>query len=214
MPADFNKPAITDLYAGVLAQLRSNDSDLAIGLDPAFTTPVNIPNNAIRWSSTASKWQKYNSSTTTWNDLAATYSISISGSAVTAQNLLLTDNSTNIANTAFVNSYVATKAVIKDSATGSAALPVGSTAQRSPTAQGLLRFNTDLGRFEGNNGTAWGSLGGAAGGGSDSVFYLNDQVINTSYTIAPAQNAMTAGPITVANGVVVTVSNGSVWTVV
>ena len=105
-------------------------------------------------------------------------------------------------------------AVGYDTTTGSAAIPSGTTAQRSANATGLLRFNTDIGRPEINNGTSWGSLGGATGGGNDAVFYLNDKTINNNYTIAATQNAMTAGPITIANGVTVTVSNGAVWTVI
>lgn len=106
------------------------------------------------------------------------------------------------------------KAVAYDVTTGSAQLPVGTTAQRSSNGAGKLRYNSDIGRPEVNNGTAWGSLGGATGGGNDAVFYLNDQFVNTDYTVASTQNAMTAGPITISNGVTVTVSNGAVWTIV
>lgn len=52
---------------------------------------------------------------------------------------------------------------------------------------------------------------GATGNG---VFYENDQIVTGSYTITTNKNAMTAGPITVAAGVTVTVPAGSVWTVV
>lgn len=56
--------------------------------------------------------------------------------------------------------------------------------------------------------------GGAVGGGDDKIFYLNDQTVNVTYNIPSNQNAMSAGPITIANGVTVTVPNGSTWTVV
>jgi hypothetical protein len=104
--------------------------------------------------------------------------------------------------------------VDKDSAVGAAAIPAGSTAQRPANGAGKFRFNTDTSRAEINNGTAWGSLGGASGGGNDSVFYMNDQTVTANFTIPTGQNAMSAGPITIANGVTVTVSNGSVWTIV
>ena len=55
---------------------------------------------------------------------------------------------------------------------------------------------------------------GAVGGGSDEVFYLNGQTVGTSYTVPSGQNAMSAGPITIADGVVVTISSGSTWVVV
>jgi hypothetical protein len=55
---------------------------------------------------------------------------------------------------------------------------------------------------------------GATGGGSDQVFYLNGQVVNTSYTIPAGTNAMSAGPITIADGATVTVPSGTSWTIV
>jgi hypothetical protein len=57
-------------------------------------------------------------------------------------------------------------------------------------------------------------IGGATGAGTDRTFYENDQSVNTDYTITTNKNAMSAGPITVANGVTVTVPNGSTWTIV
>lgn len=57
-------------------------------------------------------------------------------------------------------------------------------------------------------------IGGATGSGTDRVFYVNDQTVNFSYSIPNGKNAMTAGPVTVQNGVTVTVPDGSVWTVV
>ena len=56
--------------------------------------------------------------------------------------------------------------------------------------------------------------GGATGGGSDQVFFENSQVVTTNYTITAGKNAMTAGPITINGGVVVTVPSGSVWSIV
>lgn len=58
------------------------------------------------------------------------------------------------------------------------------------------------------------SSGGPTGGGSDQVFFVNDQTVTTNYTIPSGKNAMSAGPITVSGGVVVTVPSGSKWTVV
>jgi hypothetical protein len=56
--------------------------------------------------------------------------------------------------------------------------------------------------------------GGATGGGADQVFFQNSQVVTTSYTITTGKNAMSAGPITINSGVVVTIPSGSVWTIV
>lgn len=90
-------------------------------------------------------------------------------------------------------------------------LPSGATGSRpaSPTV-GDTRYNTTTNAAEVWNGSQWGSLGGAQQG----IFYLNDKSVATDFTIGGTQNAMTAGPITIANGVTVTVSDGATWTIV
>jgi len=106
--------------------------------------------------------------------------------------------------------------VTETSSTGSAELPVGTTAQRdgSPSA-GYIRYNTTLSSFEGYNGSAWGSIGGGAtGGGSDAVFIENDQTVTTDYTITADKNAMSTGPVTIDTGVTVTVPTGSRYVVI
>ena len=52
------------------------------------------------------------------------------------------------------------------------------------------------------------------GGGTDKVFYLNDNTVTTSYTIPENKNAMSAGPITISVGATVSISTGSNWVVV
>ena len=44
--------------------------------------------------------------------------------------------------------------------------------------------------------------------------YENINKISLSYTISPNSNALTAGPKTVADGVTVTISDGSTWTII
>jgi hypothetical protein len=101
------------------------------------------------------------------------------------------------------------------STTDAILIPVGTTAQRPTGATGYLRYNSTLSSFEGYNGAAWGSIGGGAtGGGTDQVFYLNGQTVNTDYTISATSNAGTFGPITIASGATVTVSSGSTWSIV
>ena len=91
---------------------------------------------------------------------------------------------------------------------------VASTAMTSSQV-GYIRYNSDLGRFEGFSGTAWGSLGGGAtGGGADQVFMENDQVVTANYSITSGKNAVSAGDITINSGVTVTVPSGSRWVIV
>jgi hypothetical protein len=57
-------------------------------------------------------------------------------------------------------------------------------------------------------------LKAATGGGNDKVFYENDQVVTTSYTLTTGKNAVTAGPITINNGATVTVPDDQSWSIV
>jgi hypothetical protein len=56
-------------------------------------------------------------------------------------------------------------------------------------------------------------LRSATGGGSDEVFFQNDQTVTTNYTIPADKNAMSTGPITINAGVTVTVSTGARYVV-
>lgn len=58
------------------------------------------------------------------------------------------------------------------------------------------------------------ATGGATGGGTDKVFYVNDQSVTANYSIPSGKNAVTAGPISIGTGVTVTVPTGSVWAIV
>lgn len=100
-------------------------------------------------------------------------------------------------------------------ATGSTILPAGTTAQRdgSPSA-GYFRYNTTNAAFEGYNGSAWGSVGGASGGGGNPFVYENDITVTADYTLTTNKNGMSAGPITINSGVTVTVPSGSTWVIV
>ena len=44
--------------------------------------------------------------------------------------------------------------------------------------------------------------------------YENTNRISANYTISPNSNALTAGPVTVVDGVTVTISDGSTWTII
>jgi hypothetical protein len=89
MSTDFTKPVVGDAYATLLPGIVTAINDLARGLEPTLTgTSTNVPTGAIRWNAGTSLWERYNG--TSWAALAATYGISISGSAgsaATASNL-------------------------------------------------------------------------------------------------------------------------------
>ena len=95
-------------------------------------------------------------------------------------------------------------------------LPDGTTGERPGTpANGMIRYNTTLGTFEGYKAGAWGAIGGGAtGGSSDDVFYENGQTVTTSYTLTTSKNALSAGPITINSGATVTIPSGQSWSIV
>jgi len=75
-----------------------------------------------------------------------------------------------------------------------------------------VSINTDTDTFEGFDGTAWGSIGGGASAGG--AIYEVSQTISADYTITAGTNGLSAGPITIDDGVTVTIPSGSTWTIV
>jgi hypothetical protein len=51
-------------------------------------------------------------------------------------------------------------------------------------------------------------------GAKEGIFWENSQTISSNYTITSGKNAGTFGPVTIADGVTVTIPDGSTWTVV
>ena len=85
----------------------------------------------------------------------------INSAEVITGNLRISGNTINATN---VNSNIelipSGTGVVKINSTQSLQIPVGSSGQRPTAATGQIRYNTDLGRFEGYNGTVWTQLGG------------------------------------------------------
>ena len=54
----------------------------------------------------------------------------------------------------------------------------------------------------------------ASGAALDQIFYQNGQTVTADYTIQTNYNAISAGPISINSGVVVTVPSNSVWSIV
>lgn len=62
--------------------------------------------------------------------------------------------------------------------------------------------------------TYYGHKLGATPSAANDIFYENSTTVASNYTITSGKNAMTAGPVTIASGVTVTVPSGSRWAVV
>jgi cytoskeletal protein CcmA (bactofilin family) len=63
----------------------------------------------------------------------------------------------------------------------------------------------------GNDAPTWQDGGGTVASG---CVYENSQTISSNYSVTSGKNAMSAGPITIASGVTVTVTSGSTYTIV
>jgi hypothetical protein len=77
------------------------------------------------------------------------------------------------------------------SGTGAITLPAGTTGQQPTCVSGMLRFNTTTSQFEGYNGTAWASVGGAAIS-NDTTTTTNIYPISASATSGTALTVYTS----------------------
>lgn len=119
--ANWSLPSTASTYVNYTAELDARLDDLAYGLDPALTTVSNVPTNAQRWTSAASKWEKFNG--TAWIDLASTYSINVAtaNALATGRTVSLTGDvtATSAAWTGSTNLSIATTLPTVNSSTGS-----------------------------------------------------------------------------------------------
>ena len=66
-----------------------------------------------------------------------------------------------------------------------------------------------------NGNLSWAAAGGGAvGGGTDNIFWENDQTVTQNYTITNGKNAGSFGPIEIQSGATVTIGAGESWTIV
>jgi len=98
-------------------------------------------------------------------------------------------------------------ALSNDTSTASTLYPVFAGATTG-TAENLYTSNAKL-LYKPSTGELSASIPRASNG-----IFVNTATVSTSYTVATGDNAMSAGVITIANGVTVTVSDGSRWTVI
>jgi hypothetical protein len=150
--------------------------------------------------------------------------------AVTARNETVAARDITITNTAVAQEARDEAEVARDEAvnategkldkiggdTGAGQMPAGTTAQRPAVPQpGMIRVNTETDEWEGHKNGIWDAISGAARGAvGNHVFYENDTEVTADFTIRAGKNAMTAGPVRILPGVVVTIPPGSRWTIV
>ena len=97
---------------------------------------------------------------------------------------------------------------------GAFGVPVGTTGEQPTGAEGMVRYNTTLKRYEGYSNGSWGALGGGAtGGGADRVFQLNTMICTEDFTLPNGESALSAGPIEIEDGVSIEVPDNQSWVV-
>jgi hypothetical protein len=79
--ADHSQPTTLSNYTTFVSQMSARFNDLALALDPATTSPTNLPTGSIGWSSASSSWEKWSGSA--WVALTTAYGINITGNAAT-----------------------------------------------------------------------------------------------------------------------------------
>lgn len=55
---------------------------------------------------------------------------------------------------------------------------------------------------------------GATGGGSDQIFWENGKTVTTAYTVGANSNMTSSGPITISEGITITIASGGEWSIV
>ena len=115
-----------------------------------------------------------------------------------ARNLAnLLNSDTTVTSADILDGTVAT-ADIADNAITAAKIPDGAITAAK------INSGVTLGGayFQGENGT----VGATAGKGD--IFRVHEKELNTNVTIAATDNALASGPLTVASGITLTISNG------
>lgn len=184
-----------------------------LAAEAAATVAANSEAAAIAAASSAATSA---SAATTQAGNAATSAGSAAASASDASDSAIAAEASAVEAAASAASLDAATLMRRTSATGSAKLPAGSTAQRDTSPEpGFMRFNADLQKPEVYKAAGWGSVGGGAtGGGTDEIFHENGQVVTQNYTVRAGRNAGTFGPVDIAPGVTVDIEYGAVWTIV
>lgn len=82
------------------------------------------------------------------------------------------------------------------------AIGVGSSPSYGTSGQALVSNGSGAA-------PSWGTVGAV-----NNIFYTNGNTVTTNYTLATNTNAVSAGPITIADGVTVTLDDNAYWTIV
>jgi hypothetical protein len=159
-----------------------------------YAHPSGAGNNHVPTGGSSGQFLKYSSSgVAVWaadNNDNTTYSVGDGG--LTQNNFTNADHTKLDGVAASANNYT------HPTTAGNHHVPTGGSAGQ------ILAYSA-------SGVAAWAT---AAGGATEGVFYQNDATLATSHSIPTNKNAVSAGPITIASGVTVTVPSGSRWSIV
>jgi hypothetical protein len=147
-------PAQSKAYV-VINKTSSTQSIKLVGVGP--TTGVTI----IAGESAVCAWNGVDfikTSSTIANAAGSNTQVQFNNSGVLGGSANLTWNGTTLAVTGALTATLDSTF----SSTGALTISKGTTGERPTATSGMLRFNTTTTEFEGYNGTAWASVGGAA----------------------------------------------------
>lgn len=174
--ADWALPALSSTYTNTLTEIKNRDIDLALQFDG--TTSSSLPNGAIRWSSSANRWQKWSTTTSTWGELTGTY-------ALTA---LSTTGPTALGGTLSV--------------TGVASLNGGGTTTTPSTDDSSTAIATTA-FVVGQASAATPLVNGTAAVGTSLRFSRQDHIHPTDTTRAPLASPVFTGTVQIPSGAVI-----------
>ena len=129
-----------------------------------FVSAGNITINTNKFTVTGSSGNTVVGGTLTVNSLTSTRIpfAGASGLLSDSANLTWSGTALNVTGTVAVTGALTATLDSTFSSTGALTISKGTTGERPTAVSGMLRFNTTTTEFEGYNGTAWASVGGAA----------------------------------------------------
>jgi hypothetical protein len=231
-------PNSTGTAWGTSYSTTGSGTVVALATSPSFTTPILGTPQSGNFSTGTFTWPTFNQNTSgTASNVTGTVAIANGGtgqtsasaafnalSPVTSIGDLIIGNGTNSATRLGIgaNTYVLTSngttaswaaggggsvTISNDTSTASNLYPAFFSAT-SGTASTVYTSNANL-LYK----PSTGELTALAQVSSNGI-QVNSNTVSANYTIATGNNGLSAGPISVASGISVTISTGSVWTVV
>lgn len=208
--ADFSKPTVGSSYADFVGEVKGIVADVARALDPATTSPSNVPVDSIRFASANKRWERWTG--LAWVENSDLYAINIGGNAATATKLAAArsialagaltgsasfDGSANIS----IDATLADSGVTSGSYGGATAIPVLTV-----NAKGVVTGVSTVGLSY-----AWGSLTGkpTTFDGLGVTLSQGNVLGALGYTPLPNAGATHTGHLTISSGRLIVKENGA-----